>query len=332
MMADNQLLLNGVGGGDNIFVYTGGGQRVPRDVKRLRIAENVDTIPARTFHNCEQLIEVEGHNELKRVQEYAFWSCIRLRRVKKMTGLIEIEEEAFGGCKSLSELDFDKLEKIGNGAFGECASLTSITLPSARRVGLYAFEYCDALTDVVFGKDLESIKGAGAAFFKCTALRSIFIPLKYGLIVEDRAFYGCHNLSRVDALDEGMRIHKTISSLHMESWRNEMEDEINSINQTLPNIRSDEKAGAIQEWITRVLSRMEHYRAEHKMLVREAMTLLELALWKAKLLYETDEKKWNVEVVTKKAKIDTEVARKEQRVTCGASVVIKNVLPFLALK
>ena len=33
----------------------------------------------------------------------------------------------------------------------------------------------------------------------------------------------------------------------------------------------------------------------------------------------------------KKAKIDTEAARKERRVTCGAEIVIKDVLPFLKL-
>ena len=54
-MEDNLLLNNnggggdGVGGGDDIFVYTGGEQRVPRDVKRVRIAENVDTILEETF-------------------------------------------------------------------------------------------------------------------------------------------------------------------------------------------------------------------------------------------------------------------------------------------
>ena len=32
------------------------------------------------------------------------------------------------------------------------------------------------------------------------------------------------------------------------------------------------------------------------------------------------------------AKIDIEGARKEARVTCGANVIIKNVLPFLMLE
>jgi hypothetical protein len=77
---------------------------------------------------------------------------------------------------------------------------------------------------------------------------------------------------------------------------------------------------------------MEHYKSEQKVLAKEAMALLELALWKAKLLDEADEKKCNVEDMTKKARSDDEAARKEHRVTCGASIVIKNVLPFLALK
>jgi hypothetical protein len=116
----------------------------------------------------------------------------------------------------------------------------------------------------------------------------------------------------------------------MESWRVEMKDEIDSINQTLPN--TPEKTTAIQLWVERVLQRMEHYKSEHQMLVKEAMTLLELELWKAKLLNEAGEKKCNVDEVTKKAKIDDKDARKEHRVTCGASIVIKNVLPFLTLK
>ena len=109
-----------------------------------------------------------------------------------------------------------------------------------------------------------------------------------------------------------------------------MEDEIDRINQTLPTDNYNNKGEVIQEWITRVLGRMEHYKTEHHILLKEAMTLLELALWKAKLLNEgEEEKKCKVNVV---AKIDTEAARKEHRVTCGASIVIKNVLPFLALE
>ena len=326
MMADDQLLeaVND-GGDDDIFVYTGGEQEVPRDVKRVRIAENIDTIPAETFSHCLQLIEVEGHNNLKKIDRGAFDNCTSLRRVRNMAGVIEIEKQAFYHCHALSEMEFDKLEIIGSSAFRYCRSLRSIKMPSIRRVGGATFMCCYALTDAVFGQGLESIERN--AFFKCTALRCIVIPLKDNLIIDNGAFYNCENFSRVDIIAGG--IHKTISSLHLEIWRNEMEEEIDTINQILP--ATLEKTGAIQQWITRVLGRIEHYKREHKMLEKEAMTLLELALWKAKLIKSTDEKKCNVEEVTKKAMIVPEAERKEHRVTCGASIVIKNVLPFLAL-
>jgi hypothetical protein len=327
-MADNQLLLNDNGGDGGVFVYTGGDQRVPRDVKRVRIAENIDTIPWRVFYQCIQLIEVEGHNRLRKIEDSAFYQCHSLRRVTKMTGVVEIEKNAFDSCWALSELEFDKLEIIGNGAFILCSSLRSINLPSIRRVYYGAFMHCAALTDAVFGEDLERI--GGAALWDCTALRRISIPLKYELIIGNTSFSHCENLSNVDTLAGGIR--KTISSLHMETWRNEIEGEIDRINRTLPNIQSPEKAGAILQWIRFVLLRTEHYRSEHQILLKEAMTLLELALWKAKLLNEADEKKCNFDVVAKETKIDADAARKEHRVTCGAGIVIKNVLPFLALK
>ena len=59
--------------------------------------------------------------------------------------------------------------------------------------------------------------------------------------------------------------------------------------------------------------------------------LLELALWKAKLLCDKEDR--SGEGQTKKAKVDSEsAARKDRRVTCGADVVIKNVLPFLQME
>ena len=142
-MADNHLQLVDVGDND-IFVHTGGEQRVPWDVRRAKIDESIDTISRRAFMRCEQLTEVKGHNKLMKIEEDAFMRCRRLRRLTKMNGLIEIEQWAFGGCNDLSDVDFDKLEIIGSYAFGNCNSLRSINMTSVRRVGEYAFQYCKA--------------------------------------------------------------------------------------------------------------------------------------------------------------------------------------------
>jgi hypothetical protein len=314
MMEDN----NQLDGEEDVFVYMGGEQEVPHDVIRAKIDESIDTILAEAFAECEQLTEVEGHNQLKKIEHSAFNECTSLRRLMKMTGVKEIEGYAFCGCSTLSDLELDNLEIVGYRAFGHCRSLRSINMPFVRRVDTGAFWWCTALTEAVFGEGMEGI--GGDAFLGCTTLSHIAIPLKDNLIIGDGTFNWCTNLSSVDVIGGG--IHKTISSLHMESWKSDMYVEIDVINQTLPDIPPlhHVKTQAIQQWIRSVLARMEHYKVEHRMLVKEAMALLELALWKAKLADNVP----NIDAET--------VCREEHRVTCGASIVIKNVLPFLALK
>ena len=108
-----------------------------------------------------------------------------------------------------------------------------------------------------------------------------------------------------------------------------MIEEINRINQVLPNTPAFEKAESIKQWVDSVIDEMDHYKAEHHKYIKEAVTLLELAVWKAKL----DEKEENsAEGRTKKVKLDGESVRKEKRITCGADTVMKNVLPFLQLE
>ena len=110
-----------------------------------------------------------------------------------------------------------------------------------------------------------------------------------------------------------------------------MEEKIDRIDQVLPTIYdtpADEKTEEIRQWIDSVIEIMKYYKDEHHRYVKEALTLLELALWKAKL----DEIECSLEPEAKKAKIDAESARGERRITSGASMVIKNVLSFLQLK
>ena len=111
-----------------------------------------------------------------------------------------------------------------------------------------------------------------------------------------------------------------------------MISEINRINHVLPNTHAREKTEEIQQWMEVFIDKMDYYKDEHYRYLREGITLLELALWKAKLGEKEDEEDTPVERQTKKAKIDSESARKERRITCGADTVIKNVLPFLQLE
>lgn len=109
-----------------------------------------------------------------------------------------------------------------------------------------------------------------------------------------------------------------------------MKEEIYQINQLLPDANSWMKTSIINTWIELVLQQIERYKPQHNKLLKEATTLLELASWKAKL-DEENSKENPLNVKAKKANIDRKTAREERRITSGASIVIKNVLPFLQL-
>ena len=169
------------------------------------------------------------------------------------------------------------------GAFESCQSLTSIDLPSAKIVKRYAFDECRALKNVIFGKALESIRRV--AFYRCTSLERITIPLKDGMISDDDTFRGCKKLIHVN-LVEGAVLRDTIAALLLEEWRNIMNEEINAINQSLPTTPAGsddfydvgEKTEAVQLWIKSVLHKIVRYKAQHHSLLNEAATTLQRAL------------------------------------------------------
>ena len=81
----------------------------------------------------------------------------------------------------------------------------------------------------------------------------------------------------------------------------------------------------MMRWIRRIICQLEYYNNK---LLKEATTLLELALWKANLDDEGDP--LDREGVRRMTRGSRKRARKEICVTSGGGIVIKNVLPFLA--
>ena len=273
--------------GDHIrrYNYTGRDGEVPDDVTHVTIDESVRVILANVFQFHSNIVEVIGPN-VETVGRGAFYKCPSLRRVI-MLGVEVVEKEAFMNCPALTDVECGKLEIIKYGTFGDCESLRSINLLSTKIVEECAFADT-GLTEATFGSKLETIEEG--AFYSCPALERITIPLKDGLITHDNTFQGCENLKHVD-LVEGP-IHETIAALQLEEWRNDMNEEIDSINQILPDTDAGsrwnddyhdddvgEKAQAIRTWIRSVLRKIIQYKAEHQRLLNdEVATSLQLAL------------------------------------------------------
>eukprot|EP00984_Skeletonema_dohrnii_P024667 scaffold13807_cov78-Skeletonema_dohrnii-CCMP3373.AAC.3 len=263
------------------FTYTGrDGDFVPHDVTRVRIHESVTVIPRHAFEGRRGIEEVICDVGVEKVEEEAFVYCTSLRLVI-MPGVKVVERGAFGGCEALTDVECGKLEIIGWNAFFRCISLRRINLPSAKIIKHYAFNYGTALTEVEFGNRLESIEEC--AFKGCRSLRQITLPLKDNLINDDNAFKGCVNLEHVDLV--GGPHAKLIAALQLNDWRNDMNEEIDSINQILPTAPAGgdsyrdvgRKAAVIRSWIRSVLHKIIHYKAQHDRLLMKAATTLELA-------------------------------------------------------
>ena len=324
-------------GVDDIFVYLGGDQEVPRNVAHVIIDRSVNIIPEGAFDERRELVSVEMREDVEKIEEFAFWNCISLRKIK-LIGVREVEQFAFYSCP-LTDVEFgDELDRIGNSAFSNCGSLQKMKMPSVRTIEFGAFNSCEQLTDVELGGNLERIDTQ--SFDCCPNLRRIAIPLRddifplpspYSNSSLCNQFGNCPNLTTVDLVGvDG--INKTISSLFLQSWKDEMNhDMMNCINQVLPHTTESAKTDTIRLWIGSLLGKRERYKAEHYRLLNQATTLLELAVWKAKL--DEEDMAHSLETKSaKRAKLNDVSIRKEQRVTSGASIVIKNVLPFLKLE
>ncbi|KAK1742670.1 leucine-rich repeat domain-containing protein [Skeletonema marinoi] len=311
---------------DEIFVYMGGDQVVPDDVRRVRIDKSVTIIPRDVFYHREHLIDVEFHDGIEMIGKWAFKCCRSLRSVKLM-GVKIIAAAAFYFCTSLIDLEFgDKLETIGTSAFQFCTSLRSVIIPSVKTIGKRAFATCRQLTDLDLPEGLETIQER--AFSNCHELKQIAMPLNCNcVVIAIELFWLCPKLITVDLVGG---FHNTVASLHLDSWRNEMKDEINHINQVLPNTDARRKTAEIKQWMGLVTRRLNHFKVEHKAMLKEATTLLELALWKADLNEKEEGLVEREGVRTTRGR--RKRARKEICITSGASIVIKNVLPFLELK
>ncbi len=106
------------------------------------------------------------------------------------------------------------------------------------------------------------------------------------MITADDVFKGCDNLKDVDLVEGSL--HETIDALLLDDWRNDMNEQIDSINQILPNAcggscsifggKEGEKARVIRRWIRTLLRKIIHYQAEHQRYVNEADSTLRHAL------------------------------------------------------
>ena len=287
------------------------GQDVPNDVIRVRFHPSVINVDSEAFGWCKQLTEVILNDGLKEIGNLAFYSCTSLESVTIPSTVLEINQQAFLGCISLREVVVsDGLKKIGQFAFQNCRALQSITIPSTVvEIEKYAYMNCSSLRAVVLSESLQKIPNM--AFSTCSSLTSITLPSTIneigkfafwdcsrlrevvvhneGVQIGETSFGGCTSLQRIkfpsllnrlnNIIEAGQRdIEAKMDDIAAVEWR-DGELVVPTVSREMENQwgRMDTLVEVDKEKLDKVIRLIRHYE------IKEATTLFELALWKAKI-------------------------------------------------
>ena len=131
------------------------------------------------------------------IGHHAFAECEGLKNIKLPDSLINLESNAFEGCKNATALYIgNKVEKIAKAAFASCESIQVVYLPdSLTTMSAGVFQDCKKLGKVVYGNGLDKI--VDATFYNCVTLQEIDLPKNLVEIGAD-AFRGCESIQEFD--------------------------------------------------------------------------------------------------------------------------------------
>lgn len=126
---------------DNEFLSDG---QWTRELKSVRIGQDVTEIGESAFAGCVSLVEADFIGGTRKIGNSAFLGDTGLVYVYLPSSLSEIGEQAFAGCNSIEELTVPEgVSKIEAVAFAGCTSLSTLTLPaSLMEIGEEAFMGC----------------------------------------------------------------------------------------------------------------------------------------------------------------------------------------------
>jgi hypothetical protein len=157
-----------------VFVYTGEGAVVPKDVVRVLIDPSVLAIPEGAFIQRYKLEEVELHDGLREIGYKAFIQCLAFRKVQLSDGVERIGEAAFSGCRRFTKFRSPLLvTTIPVCMLLNCSRLFSFELPeNIIHVGRYACHNCRSLRNIALA--FNTVVENAEVFRYCWELLHIF--------------------------------------------------------------------------------------------------------------------------------------------------------------
>ena len=304
-----------------------------RSLREMLFPPSVRAIEEGAFDGCSGLTTAILNNGLDKIGVLAFARCA-LVRIDIPPSVRAVKYYAFYSCSALTTAILnDGLEEIGEEAFARCALVHIDIPPSVRAIKDWAFGNCSGLTTVILNDGLEEI---GHRAFNGCGLVQIDIPPTVREI--DEAFKECSILTNVQFCDE---IEEFVSGESMRHWWNNGVQERclrtysffvrcnipervglllprmwqSNIHDMLGGIPSISSKG-LDSYFHSIDSKLSVYDK-----LKDAPALLELAVWKSKIIERTDR---NIDLLDADMKIECRTDYLTMVV-----IIFPNVLSFL---
>jgi len=236
------------------------------------------------FYNCTRLNKVVLNEGPKIIGPQVFSKCTSLSSINLPSTIVEIGVKAFFGCSHLKMILLnDGLKRIWSDAFGECTSLKCINLPfTITKIDPSAFSGNNSLIEVLIN---ENIQDLGANSFNVKILPCAELqPLASS----------CRNLQRFKFASLSARLETIIQR----GYWSEIEDKIdaNLLDGVIERSGDGElfisraviRQGNANTWASVYQSLNQIARLISYYEMKEATSLVELALWKSKINQASD--------------------------------------------
>lgn len=181
--------------GDNLFLNC-------KNLKEIKLPENLKTIKDSVFSGCGELEEIEIPTTVTKLGKSVFKDCRSLKKCNLPNGIKSIGKELFYNCQQLNGIIIpESVTSIGKNAFAGCSSLEKISCK---------IEFIDSFSSIKTEiKEVEIQYGATSipqyTFSNWSSLSKIIIPSSVATI-ESHAFYYCEELKELIIPDGVLRM------------------------------------------------------------------------------------------------------------------------------
>ena len=168
---------------------------IPSSLTKVTITD-ASTIYYGAFSNCSYLKELNLNDEIKTIEDYAFYGCGKIDTFKLPSALTSLGANAMYNCYALTDIEIPVgVKVINNYTFYDCGKLSTVKFHSEiTSIGSYAFSGCSVLKNVDLPEQLTSI--GSYAFADCASFTAIVIPDKVKTI-GSYAFARCSKVENV---------------------------------------------------------------------------------------------------------------------------------------